>query len=364
MSNVDAQNGDQIKSQTLFANYSTNLHWDGSLIYGNGFNNSEMYMMKLANANTLSYSGSKLIPENIEIQIKNGWNWIGFTPNSNMYLNDAFAFYDVAQDDIIKSQYQFAMYDQSLGWIGNLTYLVPGLGYMYKTTNNESIFTYPNNGYKANIVGNGYEPAKETPWNLMEKNYQNNMSLVAVLDIPAEITLSDNIYIAAFVDNTCRGIVKPIISNDNKLFFVTIYGSEIENVDFKLFDKEQNIIYNIVESLTFAVNDVIGTTTNPYVLHLTNSTSIATNEDMQINIKTYPNPFTTNLTVVYNLQTSEDLTIELYDVLGRKIKTISSDNKSAGLHSFNVDGSKLSQGTYIIKFITTSFTEQVNIIKQ
>jgi len=85
---------------------------------------------------------------------------------------------------------------------------------------------------------------------------------------------------------------------------------------------------------------------------------------LNIKINTYPNPFSSNLTVDYNLPVSEDLTIELFDVLGRKIKTISKGNKTAGAHSFIIDGSKLTQGTYVIKFISSTFNEQVNIIKQ
>ncbi len=366
MENINAQTGDQIKSQTLFANYSTNLGWDGSLVFGEGFNNSEMYMMKLASSNTLVYNGAKLNPEEIEIPINTGWNWIGFTPNGNMYLNDAFAYYQSAQNDIVKSQYQFAMYDNNLGWIGSLTYLVPGFGYMYKTSNPTNVFTYPNSGYdKGTIIGKGYEPVYGTPWTLKEAEYQNNMSLIATINTPPDFNISENNVIGVFAGNICCGIAKPLIVNSENLYFVTIYGNANENLTFKLIDLSDNVIYDITENLSFSINKVTGTIENPFELNIIGITSdINENSNFDFSVTTYPNPFDKFISISYNLPNSEIVKIELFNVLGSKISDLFNEYQNSGSNNLEFDGSSLSSGFYLLKIKSGDFIQTVNIVKK
>jgi hypothetical protein len=364
LESISAQNGNQIKSQKYFANYSTNLGWDGSLVHGGGFNNTDMYMVKLSNSNVLKYSGSKLNAETIQIPLNTGWNWIGYTPNNNMYLNDALAFANPAQNDIVKSQYQFAMYDQKLGWVGNLTYFVPGLGYMYKTSKPSSSFTYPSSGLKSNGFTSERSSAKGTPWSLSENDYQFNMSAVAALKVPSEIELSSNNYLGVFYGSTCRGIAEPIEVGKDKLYFVTIYGESADNLSFKVVDMDKNLIYDIVESVTFAKDEVIGNMSTPLELNLK---PYATNVDgltvAPLSVVAYPNPFKASITIEYKLAKTENLLIELFDIAGRRVSTVQSEKALEGIHTLNIDGSQLSAGTYLLKFVCESYTKQLVVVK-
>jgi hypothetical protein len=56
------------------------------------------------------------------------------------YANQALAgFGNVSEGDVIKNQYNLAIYTQNVGWVGDLTSLKPG-GYMMKTAQSGSFF--------------------------------------------------------------------------------------------------------------------------------------------------------------------------------------------------------------------------------
>ncbi len=204
LSDIDASTNDQVKTNGLFANFNeANNSWTGNGL--DGFSNLSMYMFKLAKADTLKYWGSKLTPSEIEIPIETGWNWISYSPNSNMTVDDAFGNYNPAHNDILKSQYAFAMYDQNMGWLGSLTYMVPGQGYMYNTTNNGDFLIYPASGINKSTpqTGKGYAKVTVPNWELIPENYQFSNSIIAELIID-EVT--ENHVIGAFVGTECRGI--------------------------------------------------------------------------------------------------------------------------------------------------------------
>ncbi len=366
MKDVNATDGDQIKTSNVFANYSSTYGWNGTLVDNGGFNNQSMYMIKLASGDTLKYFGSKIDVTTTEIPINTGWNWISYTPNVNMTVNDAFGNYYPANGDVVKSQYEFAMYDQTLGWIGNLTYMVPGRGYMFKTSNPDGILTYPQAHSKAVITGNGYNPVKGTPWTLNENDYQFNMSIVAELQIPAY--LSENNAIGVFANGECRGIAKPITVGKQKLYFITAYANSNEKMSFKVVDLDNNEVYDINEPINFVANDVKGTIDNPIILTIkeTSSSLPAVSNENEFLVTVYPNPFTKNFEVLYNIENQENIKIELYDVTGRKLYTFENNEENAGKHSISVDAKNinLQPGVYNLKFTAGDESQTIVVIKK
>src|SRR3546814_16746292 len=88
-------------------------------------------MLRSTTAQQLSIAG---IPPDIAttpIPVEGGqWNYISYLPPTNMTVQEALAGYEASDEDVIKSQTGFAMYDSQTGWVGNLSYLEPGKGYM------------------------------------------------------------------------------------------------------------------------------------------------------------------------------------------------------------------------------------------
>jgi hypothetical protein len=60
----------------------------------------------------------------------------------------------------------------------------------------------------------------------------------------------------------------------------------------------------------------------------------------------YPNPFRQSTSITYALQQTQQVTLAVYDVLGRKVKTLVSRQMPAGTHEIIFDGSGLSSGVY------------------
>lgn len=60
----------------------------------------------------------------------------------------------------------------------------------------------------------------------------------------------------------------------------------------------------------------------------------------------YPNPFNPTAVIEFQIPKDDYVTITLFDILGRKIKTLFKDNISTGKYSINLNGSDLSSGIY------------------
>jgi len=67
----------------------------------------------------------------------------------------------------------------------------------------------------------------------------------------------------------------------------------------------------------------------------------------------YPNPFNNSTTIRYSLPESENVTIEIYNILGQKVKTVIKDYyHEAGIYEMHINGDGLVSGTYIVRMHT------------
>lgn len=80
----------------------------------------------------------------------------------------------------------------------------------------------------------------------------------------------------------------------------------------------------------------------------------------------YPNPFNPSTTIAFGVPQSSKITLEIFDVLGRKVATLlQGENKSAGRHTINFDASSLSSGMYIYRLQARNsvITKKLTLIK-
>ncbi len=346
LSSVSSQTGDLIKGQTLYDNYSSTIGWQGSLSSGGGFDNKSMYMIKTSVTDSLVYTGAKLNPAELPITINTGWNWIGYTPAVNIEISDALGNYNAADGDLLKSQYAFAMYDGMLGWIGDLKYLKPGLGYMLKTSNGTGTLVYPETGmYKGAQVPADDNVVTVDQWKLEAENYQFNMSLLAQLTFD-EGFVTENHVVGAFAGDECRGLAKPTIVNGELLFFVTLYSNlDSETITFKVLDTKTGKLSNAVESVVFKPNSIVGSPSNTYRLSLISQSTSEVVTEATLNV--YPNP--TKGKVRINFVGSEDLSgsrLEITDFAGKVIYSTLYE----GISEF--DFSPYGEGIYFMRIIS------------
>ena len=92
------------------------------------------------------------------------------------------------------------------------------------------------------------------------------------------------------------------------------------------------------------------------------SSAIQSAEGNQSEAIAYPNPFAATTTIKYGLENEGVVTIEVMDVMGKKIKTLVSENKQAGNHQVQFDGSTLPSGTYLYRISTNGKTSTMKMV--
>lgn len=74
-------------------------------------------------------------------------------------------------------------------------------------------------------------------------------------------------------------------------------------------------------------------------------------------LQNYPNPFNPTTNINYYLPEAAKVTLNIYDILGRHIKTLVSSEQSAGQHSAIFNANNLSSGIYFYRLTANSFIE-------
>lgn len=81
------------------------------------------------------------------------------------------------------------------------------------------------------------------------------------------------------------------------------------------------------------------------ILDASTAGSAITETDLKPN---YPNPFNPSTKIRYQLASEADVQLQVYDILGRKVRTLVDGLKRPGQYNVRFDGSQLSSGTYFI----------------
>lgn len=82
------------------------------------------------------------------------------------------------------------------------------------------------------------------------------------------------------------------------------------------------------------------------------SVSVERNHEFPIQItlhQNYPNPFNPVTVISYQLPVNSDVTLEVYDMLGRRVALLVDDVMAAGLHEVTFDASNLASGVYLYR---------------
>jgi hypothetical protein len=71
----------------------------------------------------------------------------------------------------------------------------------------------------------------------------------------------------------------------------------------------------------------------------------------------YPNPFNSGTTIRYSLKNDSPVTIQVFDLMGRKIETLLNNVQNAGEHSVTWNADGYSSGTYFYSIKAGEFSE-------
>lgn len=336
---TNSNENDLIKSRTIeqSATYTDGL-WKGNL---KGIKPAIAYKVKMGQQKTIVLKGSLANARN-PIAILKGWNMLPFPIHRNVSIQDALAYYNPTDGDVVKSQFGFAIYDQnSSSWNGNLRYLKSGEGYMIKSGAAQS-FTYANNFARRGARGINTQNDISEPINLNLANYENNMNLV--VEVVNKVDL-DNIKVFD-TEGKLRGTSKVITDNKGrKLTYLTVFGSNSnEDLNIRLSQKGKLLKPNF--KLNFEPNLVLGTFSNPYQLQFETEEKVSENPFGKLVV--YPNPFSNKLHINTAEIDSKKLHITVYTTAGNLVynKTI-----TANKEVISIDLSTIASGTYMLNIV-------------
>ena len=76
----------------------------------------------------------------------------------------------------------------------------------------------------------------------------------------------------------------------------------------------------------------------------------------------YPNPFNPTTVIRYELPKESLVSIKLFDILGREVKTLVKEMKTAGRYIYNLDASNLASGIYFYRLQAGSFVQTKKMV--
>ena len=117
----------------LSYNATTNT-WSGNLF---GIEVGKMYKIDMSSNCEITLTGPAIDEVGNSIIIYPGNNWIGFFGTESVSINQAMSNYIPTQGDKIIFNNKFSTYNGS-SWVGTISQLVPGNGYIYKSNATES----------------------------------------------------------------------------------------------------------------------------------------------------------------------------------------------------------------------------------
>ena len=268
--NVMAKAADRAATVKAKSGYSEYIaeegYWDGSL---STMNNLEMYAVQTHNAFTLSVTGHRVNPAETVITAKKGWNWIGFTPQQIMSVDDALAGLQPVDDDIIKGQRGVAYFDD-YEWSGSLTTLVPGKGYkLYNNTEGNRQFTYPS---AATTSSANHAPAAltlpTTTFTPVDYHlYPDNMVLFAqVVSAGMPLTGAE---LGVFAGEQCR---EAAITDERGRVAITIPGDKAVKLTFRV--ALDGMVYTVAQTVSYQTDAICGRPKEPLVIDISTATEI------------------------------------------------------------------------------------------
>lgn len=335
--------GDQVKHEDRgFASYSTTDGWVSNGL--TALDNLSMYLMKSNEARTLDITGEQVDAKTNQLTIigtrEDGakrWNYISYLPAENLSLKEALAGYDAVEGDIIKSQDAMAMYSGNLGWVGSLTYMESGKGYMLqRQAASEATLQYPTITSVVRKAQATRSADEETLTSRGNRKYAANMTVVAQL---AGVETAQGDILVAYIGGERRGetAITTLPGNED-LFFLTVAGDKAEAIDLVLERNGQTIGY-ANGMLTYGNNATIGTVEQPVKI------------DMALpadGVQLYPLPFEEVLNIRLAADVEADVNITVTDMKGATIARWTDCNVGGQVHVVWTAGSTTPTGVYVV----------------
>ncbi len=323
----------------------------------NDMESTEGYKIKVSADATLNLTGiATQLP--IDIPLTSGWNIISWPSSTGQ--NGLAAFDElITGGQLIKVMNEMgqAMEDRGdVEWFNGIGNLMPGEGYKVKVSS-DCILTISESALKSEeiksetITSTHFVPA-------YIGNGTDHMNIYLVNVTESGIVEGDEIGI--FDDNICVGSAKITMSNSS---IINLIASADEGKNeangFKIGNGIQLKLFRNGEEYPLSVSSM-NNSSNQFERNGT--TFLKVNMDINTGIELpgnetafvcYPNPFNEIINIEINLQQREELTVEVYDLLSRRIRVLY-NGSAEGMMKLQWDandsqGNRVTPGVYVCR---------------
>lgn len=349
---------DQVKSEQYgFASWTKRNGWVGQLTE---IDNDQMYLVHSSAPQNLHISGPAVDPTSHKLTIRGAkedgtprWNYISYLPSDNFTLKEALAGYDAKEGDIVKSQTQMAMYSGNLGWIGSLTYMENGKGYMLqRQSQDDAVLQYPSKTSVGRKAKAAMAAAKNADGTNAYFPYSANMT--AVVEVEG-VELQQGDRLVSYVAGEPRGYAEGITLPDGRtIFMLAVGGDKPEAVDVTI-ERGGNIIAKAPSAISYAANSNVGTINEP--MHIS---FLGTEDGLYV----YPSPFYSQLKIRAMVDRDAYADVYVTDMSGKRVVAWNDCNAGGNVDITWNAGNTVPSGVYIVSISVDGNVYSMKAIKK
>lgn len=349
---------DQVKSEQYgFASWTKRNGWVGQLTE---IDNDQMYLVHSSQPQNLHISGPAVDPTSHKLTIRGAkedgtprWNYISYLPSDNFTLKEALAGYDAKEGDIVKSQTQMAMYSGNLGWIGSLTYMENGKGYMLqRQSQDDAQLQYPSKTSVGRKAKAAMAAAKNADGTNAYFPYSANMT--AVVEVEG-VSLQQGDRLVSYVGGEPRGYAEGITLPDGRtIFMLAVGGDKPEAVDVTI-ERGGDIIAKAPSVISYAANSNVGTINEP--MHIS---FLGTEGGLYV----YPSPFYSQLKIRAMVDRDAYADVYVTDMSGKRVVAWNDCNAGGNVDITWNAGNMVPAGVYIVSISVDGNVYSMKAIKK
>ena len=231
---------------------------------------SQMYMVYSATDNTMRVSGENLDEDSMKISVRGDGQW---SPMPCMFdrrvsVTEALADYyqKAGTGDMIKSHHSFATFSADKRWVGDLTALQPGEGYLFRRTAPATVeiaFHKQTASAAPKRSTDRYADRAQNTDLFSNPKAATNMTMIAILE---GLTMS-NKRLEVYVNGERAAMTTPIDS----LYFLTIQSDQVGELTFEI---NNETYVPVGGTITYTADSHYGTLKAPVVLRKTDEVGV------------------------------------------------------------------------------------------
>lgn len=193
--------------------------------------------------------------------------------------------------------------------------------------------------------------AADPNWTVNPSAFQYNMTLLAVVNIDCAEQLSPSNRIGVFMGTECRGsVLTSTVINGKFMASLFVYSNAVngESLTFKMYDSENDIIYDAHITVKFQQNASYGTASSPYVVY--SKFPCYVNQDvLPVNNFISPNGDGINdFFTITDVDSYKEFALTVYNEFGLEVYKIDRDYKNNWDATYK--DKKLPEGAYYFLF--------------